>query len=77
MVKLLAFPERDVQDIPRGLRALADRIEKGECGASHVLAWVVDCGDGRIDVGCLGAAAEPGAVAYYLYGLAMRKLEAV
>lgn len=73
--KLLAFPERNIQDIPRGLRELADTIEKGEYGDAHNLVWAIDCGGGRLELGMLGKAPEPGITAYYLCGLAMRRLE--
>ena len=75
MLKLVRLPECNIQDIPRGLRAIADEIEDGKYGDAHNLAWVIDCGDDRFEIGMLGAAPEPGITAYYLYGLAMRKLE--
>ena len=75
MLKLVHLPECNIQDIPRGLRAIADEIEDGKYSDAHNLAWVIDCGDGRLEIGMLGAAPEPGVTAYYLYGLAMRKLE--
>lgn len=73
--KLLEFPSGNVRDVPRGLRELANRIEGGNYGDAHTLAWVVDCGDGRLEIGLLGSAAEAGVTAYYMYGVAMRRLE--
>ena len=74
-LKVVQLPSRDIGDIPRGLRFIADEIEAGRYGDAHNLAWVIDCGDSRVEIGMLGQAAEPGAVGYYLFGLAMRKLE--
>lgn len=67
----------NLDSLPDGLRALADWIEKGEYGDAYNLAWVIDCGDGRIEAGLLGQSPSPGTVAYYLYGLAQRKLECI
>ena len=75
MLKLVQLPECNIQDIPRGLRAIADEIEYGKYGDALNLAWVIDCGDSRNEIGMLGAAPVPGVTAYFLYGLAMRKLE--
>lgn len=72
--ELVAFPEVDVRDIERGLQKLLDDIGDGKYGAAHNVVWVVDCGDGKIDFGMLGSAAEPGAVAYFLMAMAMQKL---
>lgn len=72
---LVSLPDRDLRDIPRALRDLADSIEAGEYGAAHNLAWVIDCGDNRIEVGLLGAAPEPAPTAYFLFGLGMRRIE--
>lgn len=73
--QLLNLPDRDLGDVPRALRKLADEIEGGEFGDAHNCAWVVDCGDKRIELGLCGRAPEPGPVAYLLFGTAMRKLE--
>jgi hypothetical protein len=72
--KLLEFPERDVTDVPRGLRSLADSIMNGEFGGAHNLVWAIDCGDGKVEVGLLGQAAETGPVAHFLMCLAQQKL---
>ena len=73
--KLIAFPDSNLHDIPRELRNLADSIEAGRYGDAHTLVWAVDCGDSRIEVGLLGAAAEAAPTAYFLLGLAQRRLE--
>lgn len=74
-LNVVQLPRADIVDLPRGLRALADEIESGKYGDAHNLAWVIDCGDGRIEIGMLGNTAQPGAEAHYLYALAQRKLE--
>lgn len=72
-VHLVRFPERDVQDVPAGLRRLADEIERGERPAS-MLAWVADEGDGVIGLGLLGQTTEPGAVMHLLLAAAQKRL---
>lgn len=72
---LIQMLDRNLTDIPSGLRALADGIEAGRYGDAHNLVWVIDCGDSRIDVGLLGAAPEPGVTAYFLLGIGARRLE--
>ncbi len=74
---LLQLPKSNIDDLPAGLRKLADEIEAGEFGDGHFLAWAIDCGAGRIEIGGLGQSAQPGTEAYFLYGLAQRKLEKV
>lgn len=74
-LKVVELPPTAMQDIPAALRRLADRVEAGEFGAAHNIGYVVDCGDHEIAVGLLGQAPEAGVSAYYLFGLAMRKLE--
>lgn len=74
-LNIIELPDRDLTDVPRALRALADGIERGDYGDAHNVAWVVDCGDSRIEIGMAGAAPEPGATAHLLFGIAMRKLE--
>ena len=76
-LNVINFPDRDVEDIPRMLRVIADEIESKQFGDAHNLAWVIDCGDGRLEIGLMGAAPEAGVTAYYLYGKAMRKLETI
>jgi hypothetical protein len=76
-LNIVSFPERHIGDIPRALRDLADSIEAGHYDDAHVIAWVIDCGEGKVEVGLLGQTAEPGAVAHYLFALAQRKLESV
>lgn len=75
-MELIEFPHSAVQDIPTGLRNLADKIEAGDV-APHNIVWVMDEGDGEIGVGLLGRAAAPGAEAHLLLAVAMRRLEQV
>lgn len=74
-VKVLKMPERNVQDIPRALRTLAEEVEQGKLGDCHNIAWVVDVGGGRVEVGLLGAAAEAGPTAHLLLAKGLRALE--
>lgn len=74
-MKVVAFPDISVGDVPRMVRAIADSIEEGKYGDAHNLAWVIDCGNGRIEIGLCGASPEAGATAYLLLGLAKRKIE--
>lgn len=66
---------RDVQDIPRALRALADEVEQGKFPVCHNIAWVMDLGDGAVACGLMGGCAEAGPTGYLLFGKAMRSLE--
>lgn len=75
LAKIVNFPEKHIADVPRMLRAIADQVDTGVFGDAHNLAWVIDCGDSRIEIGLCGAAAESGVTAYYLFGRGMRKLE--
>lgn len=74
--RLLEFPGHNLADIPARLRSLADSVEQGKFDDALSLAYVIDGGDNRIHIGLLGASPEPGMLAYYLYGLAQRELEA-
>lgn len=76
-LNVVPFPYQNVGDVPVGLRRLADDIEAGKYLDAHLCGWVIDCGDGRVEIGLLGQTAEPGAVGYYLFGLAQRKLEQI
>jgi hypothetical protein len=72
---LLQFPDRDLADVPARLRALADQIEAGDYDDAHNLAWVIDCGNGRVELGVLGATPVPAAIAHFLFALGQRRLE--
>lgn len=74
-LNIVELPPRDLADIPRGLRALADGIERGDYGDAHNLAWAVDCGSGGLKVGLLGASPCPGAEGHLLFSLAAREME--
>lgn len=74
-LSVVKFPDRDIRDVPSSLRALADTIEKGGYGDAHNLAWVIDCGEGRIEAGLIGAATEVAPTAYFLFGLGQRRIE--
>ena len=72
---VLKLPDRDLTDVPRALRALADAVERGEFADAHNVAWVIDCGDSRVECGLAGPAPEPGAAAHLLLAIGQRKLE--
>jgi len=72
---LLSLPERDVTDVPAMLRNLADKVEAGEFGDAHNVAWVIDCGNARIEVGLLGQCGELAPTLHYLLALGIRKVE--
>lgn len=77
-LSLVKFPERDIRDVPRTLRALADAIEKGKFGEAYHVAYVVDEGDGEISVGLCGKEdAARGSTAHFLFCLGQRKLEQI
>lgn len=75
VLKLIEFPAHNLADLPGALRRLADQVEAGDYGDGHNLAWVVDCGNGRIELGLMGAAPEPSLTAHFLLALGMRRLE--
>lgn len=72
---VVELPVHDPTDIPARLRSLAAQIEAGEYGDAHNLAWVLDCGSGRIEMGLLGRAATIGAEAHLLFCVAAHKIE--
>jgi len=55
-----------MHDIPGMLRNLANDIESGELGNVSQVVYVLDAGEGAVDVGLLGTAAAVGAEAYLL-----------
>jgi hypothetical protein len=74
-VRIVHFPVTSLEDVPGGLRKLAEKIELGEYGDAHNVAWVLDEGDGVISVGMCGQSPSPGAEAHYLLCLGVRKIE--
>lgn len=74
-LRVIEFPDKDIADIPGTLRKLADQIEAGDYDDAYNLAWVMDCGNSRIEIGMMGKAPEPGALAHFLFALGQRKLE--
>lgn len=74
-LKVVKVPTNCRTDVVGTLRQLAKRIERGDYGDAHNIAWVIDCGDGRFEQGLLGLAAEPALTAYFLHGIAQRRVE--
>ena len=77
ILNVVKFPDRDLRNIPTGLRALADGIERGDYGDAFNMVWIVDTGRGSsgVECGLLGESPEPGATAHLLCAIAQRKLE--
>ena len=73
--QLVNFPQdNNVSDIPGMLRTIADCIDTGSFGDAHNLAWVIDCGSGKVETGLMGQAAEAGVTAHFLLHLGMLKI---
>ena len=73
--ELVQFPPQDVTKVAIALRNLADAIEQGQYGEAHNCAWVIDCGNKRIEVGLLGACPELSSSLHYLLSLGRRVVE--
>ena len=74
-LNVVPFPEHYAAlDIPESLRVLAEQIESGEHGAAHTLLWVIDAGDGHIDLGLMGKAGEAGIAAHFLAAAAQKRI---
>ena len=74
-LKVVELPQHKVSDVAGGLRRLAEQIEKGDFGPAHNLVWVIDTGNGKVEIGMLGHAGEPGAVGHLLLAMGQRRLE--
>lgn len=72
--EVVELPCTPVQDIPAMLRNLANRVESGELGAVSQIAYVLDIGDGIVDVGLMGRSASPGTEAYFLLACGQKKI---
>lgn len=64
--EVVELPTTPLQDIPAMLRNLAESIESGELGTVSQLAYVLDVGEGAVDVGLMGQSHSPGTEAYFL-----------
>lgn len=73
-LKVVELPQHSVADVASHLRVIAEKIERGEFGQAHNLVWVIDTGDGKIEIGLLGQAGEPAAVTHLLLALGQKKL---
>lgn len=74
-LNVVKFPDHYAAlDIPDALRALADEIEEGNYGACFNLLWVIDAGDGAIDLGLMGKTTDAAFHAHFLADVAMRKI---
>ncbi len=63
---VVQIPCTTMHDIPGMLRNLANDIESGELGNISQVVYVLDAGEGAVDVGLLGMSASMGAEAYLL-----------
>lgn len=72
--EVVELPTTPLQDIPAMLRNLAESIESGELGTVSQIAYVLDIGDGMVDVGLMGRSASPGTEAYFLLACGQKKI---
>ena len=68
-LKVLEFPDDSQKTVADALRLLANRVDAGEFGTAHNAVWVIDKGNGVVDVGLLGHSREVAPLAYTLLGL--------
>jgi hypothetical protein len=74
-LQVVSLPDRDATDVPKMLRHLAAQIERGDYDDAHNLAWVIDCGNGRVELGLMGRAASTGPEAHLLFAVAMHRIQ--
>ncbi len=72
--EVVELPTTPLQDIPAMLRNLAESIESGELGTVSQLAYVLDVGEGAVDVGLMGQSHSPGTEAYFLLACGQKKI---
>ena len=73
-LNVVQIPSADIGDVPARLRSLAKNIEDGQFGDAHNVAWVIDCGNGRIEVGLIGPIAELAPSLHYLLSLGVQRV---
>ena len=71
---LVDFPLTPLTNMPAKLRKLADEIEAGNFDDAHTLAWVMDCGNSRLEIGLMGKSESPGIEAHFLFHLGAQKI---
>ena len=74
VLNVVPHPTADINDVVARLRSLADNIESGNFGTVHNVAWVADCGGGKVEVGLVGFAPEPASAAHFLFHCGAMKL---
>lgn len=72
-MRVVEFTGASVVTIADGLRALADALE-AEGAVVHNVAYVVDKGDGNVDVGLLGQAPHPATTCHFLLAVGQAKM---
>lgn len=76
-MNVVELPVGDISKVSARLRDLADAIDEGHFGDAHAVAWVIDCGNGRNEVGLIGRGpGVAGADAHLMLAIGQRKLEA-
>lgn len=74
-LNVVKFPDHYAAlNVPESLRALADEIEAGEHGACNSLLWVIDAGDGEINLGLMGRVPDPSGTALILAAVVPKKI---
>ena len=72
--KVVDMTTRSINNLPERLRTLANQIEMGDFDDAHTLAWVMDCGNSRIEIGLMGKSESPGIEAHFLMSLGAHKI---
>lgn len=73
MLKVVELKQSAVQDVVAGLRALADALEAEDVVTRNV-AYVVDKGNGDVQVGLLGGAPHPATTCHFLLAVGQHKM---
>jgi hypothetical protein len=74
LAEVKAFPGATLNDVPRVLRAIADRVEAGDYGAVEAAVLVIEADDGSVRT--FGAARADYYRAYALLSLGIAQLVA-
>jgi len=75
-MNVVDLPIGNLGDVAARLRDVADLIAEGYFDDAHTLAWVIDCGNQRVEVGFLGRTpGVAGGEAHLLLAIGQRLLE--